>query len=140
MSRGKLDELLEALEFVSSAPEMGNEAYLSLETGAVSWHSEDGEGFDPPPSDIDDPGRYLAIPHKKDLGLGKPLVLAFAAETLPADFERIREMFSRRGAYGRFKDLLTHRNLLDRWHQFEADAQRRALRQWCEANGVEIEG
>ena len=44
----------------------------------------------------------------------------------------------RRGAYGRFKDLLERRNLLEQWYAFEQSAQRRAIEHWCEENSLEI--
>jgi hypothetical protein len=140
MGRAKLDELLQALEYVSTVPDMGNEAFLSRETGAVYWRSEDGDNFDEVPTDVDEPDKYLSIPHKADLGLGKPLALRFAEELMAHDIGRVREIFSRRGAYARFKDLLSNRGMLERWHGFEAAAHKRALVQWCEENGVEIDG
>jgi hypothetical protein len=50
------------------------------------------------PDDIDDEGRYIEIPDKKSLGLGKPLVMRFARDCMAADLDRVRDIFSRRGA------------------------------------------
>jgi len=44
----------------------------------------------------------------------------------------------RRGAYQKFRALVTQRNVLDRWYEFEAKATERALREWCELNSVEL--
>lgn len=140
MGRAKLDELLQALEFVSTVPDMGNEAFLSRESGAIFWRSEEGGDLDEVPDDIDEGDKYLSIPRKTDLGLGKPLALAFADELSAGDARKVREMFSRRGAYARFRDLLENRGMLERWYEFEAAAQKHALRRWCDANGVEIDG
>jgi hypothetical protein len=37
-----------------------------------------------------------------------------------------------RGAYSKFKALLTRRRALDRWYDFEWKATERGLREWCE--------
>ena len=70
---------------------------------------------------------------------GTPLVFAFAREFLPDEFNEVRRMFDRRGAYARFKDLLQRRKALDRWYDFETRATEAALREWCEINGITIE-
>jgi hypothetical protein len=67
----------------------------------------------------------------------KPLALDFTREFLPDDFDDVRQFFSRRGAYAKFKDLLRRRGSLDQWYDFEAKAEERALREWCELNSIE---
>ena len=88
--------------------------------------------------DIDDDEKYVAIADKRELGLGKPLVLAFAREFLPNDFDEVRYIFSKRGAYPKFKALLARRHAVDRWHDFESKATERALRDWCELNSIAV--
>jgi hypothetical protein len=78
------------------------------------------------------------IPDKKELDLGKALVFDFARQFLPDEYDEIRRIFSKRGAYARFKDLLARTRALDRWYDFENKATEKALREWCEANGLEI--
>ncbi|NOY57810.1 MAG: hypothetical protein GXO75_02620 [Calditrichaeota bacterium] len=46
--------------------------------------------------------------------------------------------FSARGAYGRFHSLLGSVGLREKWHEFENEQTRHALRQWCKENGLEI--
>ena len=133
------DDILMAFEFVSMA-EADASAYLCLETGAVIWHSEFGDNFEELPDDIDDGEKYLALPNPRDLDLGKPLVMRFADEELPDRAGEVGEFFSRRGAYRRFKDLLTREGALDKWHAFEAAATEKALREWCAENGVVVKG
>jgi hypothetical protein len=140
MARAKFNEVLDAFEFVSFGPPMEHAAYLSKEDGTIYWHSEFGADFDELPPDVDDEGKYLSIPHKNDLGLGKRLAIKFAEEFLTDDIRKVREIFSRRGAYARFKDLLEHRGVLNRWYEFEASAQKEALLEWCRDNGVEVDG
>jgi hypothetical protein len=47
-------------------------------------------------------------------------------------------MFSKSGAYKKFRALVTRRNVLDQWYEFESKATERALREWCELNSIEL--
>jgi hypothetical protein len=131
-------ELLDALQFASFDSGLGeNRAFLCRQTGEIYWRSEASD-LDELPDDIDDGGKYIAIPDKRDLGLGKPLVLDFAREFLPTDFDEVCYIFSKRGAYAKFRALLARRNAVDRWHKFESQATERALREWCDLNSIEV--
>lgn len=130
--------MLEAFEFASSGQPGESAAYLCKDTGTFHYQSEYGEE-EPLPDDIESE-RYVAIPHKNDLDLGKSLVLRFAAEVMPDDERKIREIFSRPGAYARFKDLLENRGTLQRWYDFEEKAKGEALRAWCNTNAIAIDG
>ena len=134
----KLDDLEYALLFVDGGSGFGNAAWVCLETGAVFCHSDETDDFEPLPEDIDDMDRYVAVPGKRDLGLGKPLALEFARTQLPACYEQVCAMFSHRGAYARFKDLLERHQSLDAWHQWEAEQTLQALRAWCADNGFTL--
>ena len=92
------------------------------------------------PDDVEEHEKYVAIPDTRELGLGKPLALNFAREFLPNDFDEVRYMFSKRGAYQKFRALLTRRNVLDLWYNFESKATEQALREWCELNSIEVAG
>jgi hypothetical protein len=89
------------------------------------------------PDDLDDE-KYMAIPDKRELDLGKPLVLEFAREFLPDDYDEVRHIFSRRGAYRRYKELIVQRGALERWHDFSNTTEEAALRKWCAENGIEL--
>jgi hypothetical protein len=71
-------------------------------------------------------------------GVGKPLVLDFARQFLPNDIDEVRRIFSGRGAYARFKNLLDRRGALDHWYDFEAKVEEKALRMWCDLNSIEF--
>lgn len=135
----KLDDLLMAFDFVSAGAPDENEAYLCKVTGVIHWHSEYGDNEEELPEDIDS-DRYIAIPHKLDLDLGKHLVRAFVAKFLPEEQHKVRQIFSRRGAYARFKDPLERSGKLQQWYDYEAEAQKVALLEWCEENGIAIDG
>ena len=131
-------DLQEAFEFVGAASGGEHQAFLCRQSGKITCHSELVDDLDPLPDDVDDPEKFLPIPDKRDLDLGKPLALNFVRQFLPGDFDEVRQFFSRRGAYARFKDLLTRRGALDQWYDFEANAEESALRQWCELNSIEL--
>jgi len=133
------DDILLAFEFVS-AGESDNSAYLCRETGAVFWRSEFGDNLDELPDDIDDGEKYVALPNLRDLDLGRRLVMRFAREQFADHIDKVAEIFSRRGAYRRFKDLLEREEALDKWWAFEQAAKEKALREWCAENGVAVEG
>src|SRR6201997_153571 len=114
-----------ACEFVSSGDMGENEAYLDRQSGKIYWHSEFGDNGEELPDDIDDE-KYIAIPNKIELDLGKDLVLGFARDFLPDDYGEICQIFSRRGAYRRYKDFLVRRGALERWYDFSNKAQEAA--------------
>lgn len=74
------------------------------------------------------------------VSIGKPLALKFAGDFLPAHEGKIQDMFHRPGAYVRFKELLAQCEILEQWHEYEDQAGREALREWCAENGIEIDG
>ena len=116
-----------AFECVSSGDMGETKAYLDRQSGKIYWHSEFGEDDEELPDDIDDE-KYISIPDKRELDLGKPLVLDFAREFLPDDYAEVRQLFSRRGAYRRYKDLLVRRGALERWYDFSNKVEEAALR------------
>jgi hypothetical protein len=73
--------------------------------------------------------RNIWLPDKRELDLGKPLALDFARQVLPRDFDAVRRIFSKRGAYATFKQLLARRRALEQWYDFERKATKRALRE-----------
>ena len=64
------NELEATVEFVS----MGNEAVLCRKTGKFLWHSDLEEDLDAWPDDAEDETKYLVVPDKKELDLGKTLL------------------------------------------------------------------
>lgn len=132
----KLDELIDAFEFVSAGGPEEHAAYVSLETGRIYWESDSVD--EELPGDLHDADRYLAVPSKHDLALGKGLVLRFVAAELPNAYEKIDGFFRQRGAYARLKDFLAAAGRLDAWYAFEATKTEEALRNWCRDNGIQI--
>ena len=136
----KFKDILEAFEFGDFGGGGEQRALLSRETGTFHFQSDFGDIEEELPDDIDDENKYVEMPKKRDLDLGKPLVLDFARQFLPDDYDDVRYYFGKKGAYARFKDLLGRRNALAAWYDFEAKAQEKALREWCADEGIEVEG
>ena len=90
------------------------------------------------PDDLETSDRYIAIPHKNDLDLGKKLALRFVAEELPERYARTEVFFRSRGAYAHFKQLLESEGVLEKWYKFEAESVEKALRGWCAENDVQF--
>jgi hypothetical protein len=126
-----------AFEFVSSGGVGKNEACLDRQSGKIYWHSELGDTDEKLPDDIDNQ-KYIAIPDKREFDLGRPLVLDFAREFLTDDYDKVRQIFSRRGAYRRYKDLLVQRGALQPWYDFSNQSEETGLREWCAENGIEL--
>jgi|AntAceMinimDraft_17_1070374.scaffolds.fasta_scaffold80831_2 hypothetical protein len=136
----KYSEIADAFDFVSSNSLGANEAVLFPETGEIFWSSEDADidEITPAVASLGE-GKCLKIPHKNDLNLGKNLVFEFIEQNLPDEYELIRSYFSRRGAYSRYKDLLSRLSKLDMWYNFENNRIEVTLRDWCLSNGIELE-
>lgn len=132
-------DISEAFETVSFNPQYHKEAYLCRETGRIYYCFIDLDDVsDELPEDIGDGGKYIQIPHKKELDLGRNLVLRFVEQELPGDTDYVSGTFRKAGAYSRFKDVLERKGMLERWYEYEANATEKALREWCEINSIEI--
>ena len=137
----KFSDLEDAFFYVSSASMYINYAILCKETGEIYYRSEYmSDDEDEIPEEIYDREDCIEIPHKNELDLGRDLVFEFVEEHLPDDFERVRQIFRRKGAYGRYKDLLEERGQLKKWYDFENARQTDALKEWCEENEIELDG
>ncbi|MDF1590409.1 MAG: UPF0158 family protein [Desulfobacterales bacterium] len=133
------DDIENAFFFVSMDQQFMHNAYLCKETGEIFYTSEIGDS-DELPEDIDDPDKYIAIPHKNELDLGKALVIEFTLEYIPEELDGVYSIFRRKGAYSRYKELLESKGALEDWYKFENERQKMALREWCRENGIETVG
>ena len=133
------DDIENAFSFVSMDQQFMHNSYLCKETGEIFYSSEIGDS-DELPEDIDDPDKYIAIPHKNELDLGKALVIEFTSEYLPEELARVYSIFRRKGAYSRYKELLESKDVLEDWYKFENERQKVTLREWCRDNSIEFEG
>ena len=132
-------DIEDALYFVSMDQQEMHHAYLCKETGELFYTSEMGDS-DELPEDIDEPDKYISIPHKNELELGRSLVFEFISQYLPEELDRVHSSFKSKGAYSRYKDLLERKGLLEEWYKYEKERQDEALREWCKENDIKIEG
>jgi hypothetical protein len=131
----KFSDIELAFDYVSSMPMTANTAVLCKNTGDF-FYSSDYDSEDEIPEDIYDREDCIVIPHKNEIDLGKNLVFEFVEKHLPDDFEHVRQMFRKRGAYARYKNLLENRDLLKKWYDFEHTRQTETIREWCKENGI----
>ena len=132
----KFDDLLAAYEWVSSSDD--SEAFVSRITGKVHWSSKTMACDEELPEDIEDGSIYVAVPNKYVLNLGKSLALTFAKKQLPDSYQTVANFFRQRGAYGRFKDFLERKGLLEAWYDYEVKATKFALSEWAAEEGLFI--
>ena len=134
----KYDDLWIAFEFANSSGGGEGRAFVCRSSGEVHLEYDYTIEHHLLPDDLDDEDKYVRLPHKRDLSLGKRLVLSFVLAHMPEDYDRVRDIFGRRGAYGQFKRLTIRRRVHDQWLRYEASATEAALREWCAREGIEI--
>jgi hypothetical protein len=110
----KWSDISDGFDFANSGDEFGSEAFVCKETGEVFMRSDYAGDIDEIPDDIDGDG-YVALPRKRDL-----------------------DLFAGKGAYRRLKNYLERAGELDRWYEFETIETEKALRAWCEENGIAL--
>jgi len=131
-------EIEYAFDFVTFGQPGEHEAYLNIHTGETFWYSAFGDNEEALPDDIDDATKYIALPDKNDLDLGKRLVLSFVYKYLPEEAEKIEGIFYHKGAYSKFKSILERKGIIENWYEYESAAQEKALREWCKLNNIAV--
>ena len=134
----KFSDILDLFELVNFGSPFENEGYICKESGKTYFYSDFGDNEEELPDDITDQ-KYLAIPHKNELNLGNNLAFDFVQEYLPTEYENVRSIFNRKGAYTRFKSLLEKADKLEEWYEFEAKQTEQILREWCKEQGIIME-
>jgi len=135
----KLSDLEDVFMYVGGATFGEHTAMICPSTGQICLRSELGE-IDEIPEAAYESDLWFEIPHKKELGLGHDMVFLFVAQHAPVDLDRVRRIFSRRGAYSNYKDLLTERGILEEWYEFEETHTREAILEWCRIMEIEVTG
>jgi hypothetical protein len=134
----KFSDVLLVFEFTSAGMPREHRAYICANTGKIYFSSDATDGENELPDDLETSDAYISVPRKNDLDLGRDLVFSFVRQELPEKWDAVRAMFRKRGAYGRFKDLLHSQGVLEKWYEFEASATGEALRAWCEDVGIQL--
>jgi hypothetical protein len=134
----KFSDLESAFESQNDGDPYDHVVYISRSTGQTYYRS-DMTDIDELPEDVEENDDYVEIPHKYDLDHGKEIVWEFVDRQIPGLKNMVQGIFSRRGAYGRYKAFLADLELLDAWRRFEAERTKEALLEWCESKGISIE-
>jgi len=133
----KFSDVLDLFELVNFGSQFDHEGYICKSSGKTYFYSELGDNEEELPNDINDE-KYLAIPHKNELSLGINLAFDFVQEYLPTEYDNVRSMFRRKGAYARFKSLLENTGKIEEWYKFEAKRTEQAVRDWCSEQDIDI--
>jgi hypothetical protein len=133
----RFDDIQNAFLFVSSAAYGLNSAVVRKDTGEVLYRSELSAIDEIGERDMD-PDQWVPIPHRNDFDLGQSLVFEFIEANLPDEYGAVRQIFKKRGAYGRFKNFLESKGLLERWRNFSDQREESALRRWCQEKGIDL--
>jgi hypothetical protein len=134
----KFKDIEDGFDFLNFGMQGEHQAFLNIHTGKIYWYSEFGDNEEELPEDIDNEEIYIELPHKNELDLGKKLVINFSNDYLPEEIEKIESIFSKKGAYSKYKILLEQKDMLDKWYEYESKAQEEALREWCKLSEIEI--
>ena len=135
----KFSSLFGAMEIVSTNSYPTCRARINSETGMIYVLLPECNEEEILPDDFESADKYIDVPDKRDLNLGKRLNLSFAWEYLPDEYDTVVAIFRRKGAYSRFRHFLENRGLIERWYAYQDDKTRYALRVWCENNGLLLE-
>lgn len=138
----RFNDIHDALMFVSSASHGENSAVLDKQTSKIYLRSELGgiDELEELSEEEYNASNHIEIPHKNDLGLGRDLVFEFVEQFIPEDDNKVDQIFRKRGAYSRYKNLLESRGILQKWHDFENQREQLALLQWCKENEIDFVG
>jgi len=133
----KFDDVMQAFFHVACDSPFNNEAAVSRKTGKVYFMSDDYQ--EELPEDIWDNSKYISVPHWNELGMDTRLVFNFARECIPETYDKIREIFSRKGGYRRFRVFLIKTETLQLWYDYENKKQEEVVREWCLDNEISID-
>lgn len=132
----KYGELEDAFLFSDAGVLSEAESYLSKESGEFYFISDYIDEEVVIPDDLDDADKYLLVPTRQDLVLAHPR--DFVLDKMPEQINKLDQIFSRKGAYRRFKDWLIRINKIDAWYEYEDKARREALEKWCEESNITL--
>lgn len=132
------DTIEEAYHFVNGARYGERRALLHRPSGKA-YYSSTVADYGDLPADVATSSDYIALPHKNDLPLGKPLVIDFVEEHCPQQMARVMGIFERKDAYRHFKDLLTKIGLIETWYLYEDAREREELQNWCREHDLGLD-
>ena len=133
-----MDEIVNAYIYNEGAPYGEPTALICVAALKIIFCNDTFDGYVDEKDVEHSTDECIPLPHKNELDLGKRLVFNFIREMFPGDANSVERMFSRRGAYRRFRSFLEERDILDLWYDYENSAQEAALRSWCEWHDIPL--
>lgn len=136
----RFNELYEAYEFISGDPSQESSATLDKTTGKIYYDSEylDENDAERLPAEEYNADIHIELPYKDELDLGSELVFDFVEQFMPNDEDKVSQIFSKKGAYSRYKDFLDSKGFLQKWYDFETRKKYLALLLWCKENDIDF--
>ncbi len=138
MIKVKWSDLEDAHSYVAMSHLGEARAGICKKTGKIFTCSDSFMDDDPEEEEFWESENYVSIPDKYDLDLGNELAFEFVAANLPDQQAEVYRIFCKKGAYGRFKDLLSRHDCLEAWYAFEQAKTKEELTHWAEVNEIEI--
>lgn len=132
------DTIEEAYHFVNGARYGERRALLHRPSGKAFYASTVADYGDLP-AEVETSSDYVALPHKKDLALGKEVASDFIEENCPEQMARVMGIFARKDAYRHLKDLLTSIGLVETWYLYEDAREREELQTWCREHDLSLD-
>lgn len=131
-----MDDLEMGLEF-NSSQSFGNDVYIDTETSNIIFTGD--FAVEESPADVAENDRYVLMPTKYELDLGKSIALQFACDVMNESMaDEVYSIFKNKGAYSKFKDFLENKGLLEQWYRHEEAQKKEALKEWCQDNNIQI--
>ncbi len=135
-----MTDLLDAYEFADVGQNQEFGAFVCLRTGTFYFQTDpDISGIENELLNvIDNIDLYLSMLDRRELDLGRSLVLDFVHEARPQDNELMRSHFHKRGAHRQFRSWSDRVGLTQVWCKFRQDRTLAALRVWAVENGLQV--
>lgn len=151
-TKTKLKDILEAIDFQSDE----SVAYLEKSTGEVFLFTEDvleaayendeelicsdytDEEFATAKRVIKSPDNFLELPSQFDMNEYRIMEKFCYSITDKEVEERALDAIHGRGAFRKFKNLISRVGLIDSWYKYRDNAFKQEAIAWCEVNDVEL--
>jgi hypothetical protein len=121
----RFSDLLDAFKFVIARDFDQNHAFIQRDRRDIC--KSEASGADELLDDVGDGTKYSAIPTTRPSISAGPWSWTLQAN-VASDFDEVRHMFTKKGAYAKFKALPARGGALARRYSFEERATERALR------------
>lgn len=127
-------DLLEAYESFAGISDYEATVFVNIEKEKiVLWYAEglvDDEEHERVECELTQ-GKWMELPKKQELNLGVKLVFRFAnAYFSEDDIQKVSRIFSRKGAYQKWRSFLESKDMVQEWYRFRDEEQDKALKRW----------